>query len=295
MVLSQRQGLLRLTIGAVMISFSPVWVRLSDVPPTTSAFYRVLIGGVVLLGIVKIRGRSLRPGRAAWFFLILAGLSFSGDLATWHRSINYLGPGLSTLLASFQVFVMAIAGAMLYGQRMRLNQIIAVPAALFGLAMIVGFDWKLLPESYRWGVILGLMTAFCFAGYMLSLRHAQANSQPGDAAAAVGLSSIVSAFFLLSFALGNGESLRIDQARDAGILLAYALGSQVIGWVLISSSLQSVRAVTVGIILLLEPLLAFVWDVLFFDRAFSVREATGAAIALAAIFLASRSESRPPG
>ncbi len=39
---------LRLFAGAIMISFSPVWVKLVDVSPTTSGFYRLAIGGVAL-------------------------------------------------------------------------------------------------------------------------------------------------------------------------------------------------------------------------------------------------------
>ena len=39
---------LRLFVGATMISFSPVWVKLVSVSPTTSGFYRVCIGGVAL-------------------------------------------------------------------------------------------------------------------------------------------------------------------------------------------------------------------------------------------------------
>jgi drug/metabolite transporter (DMT)-like permease len=44
----------------------------------------------------------------------------------------------------------------------------------------------------------------------------------------------------------------------------------------------------VGLILLLQPALAFLWDVLIFARDFGPREAAGAALALAAIGLGSR-------
>ena len=37
---------LRLFVGAVLISLSPVWVKLVSVSPTTSGFYRVAIGSV---------------------------------------------------------------------------------------------------------------------------------------------------------------------------------------------------------------------------------------------------------
>ena len=39
---------LRLFIGAALISLSPVWVKLVNVSPTASAFWRLAIGGVVI-------------------------------------------------------------------------------------------------------------------------------------------------------------------------------------------------------------------------------------------------------
>ena len=41
----------------------------------------------------------------------------------------------------------------------------------------------------------------------------------------------------------------------------------------------------VGLILLLQPLLAFVWDVLFFSRSITLVELTGAILTLFGIYL----------
>ena len=110
----------RLIAGAVTISFAPVFVRLVDVPPTVSAFYRTLIGGLVLLVIVRMRRHSLSGGRTVFIALLAAGAAFAADLAVWHRSILYIGPGLATLLGNFQVFFLALAGILWFGERMRL-------------------------------------------------------------------------------------------------------------------------------------------------------------------------------
>jgi hypothetical protein len=45
--------------------------------------------------------------------------------------------------------------------------VLAVPLALLGLGLIVGFDWSDLPGDYRLGVIFGLLTATAYAGYLL--------------------------------------------------------------------------------------------------------------------------------
>ena len=127
---------LRLFAGAALISLSPVWVKLVSVSPTTSGFYRVLIGGVALtLYLVMTRKRPIFSGRV-WSLLALAGLFFALDLWFWHRSINYVGPGLSTLLANFQVFIMTGAGIVVLREMPRPRQLFAIPLALFGLALM---------------------------------------------------------------------------------------------------------------------------------------------------------------
>ena len=85
---------LRLYVGATLISFSPVWVRLVDVSPTTSGFYRVFIGGVALSLFLIATGRRLDLSRRARWILAGSAVFFALDLWFWHRSINYVGPGL---------------------------------------------------------------------------------------------------------------------------------------------------------------------------------------------------------
>jgi drug/metabolite transporter (DMT)-like permease len=124
---------LRLFIGAALISLSPVWVKLVDVPPSTSGFYRVLFGSVALVVFLLVTRKRPSFSKPAWLMLVIAAVFFALDLWFWHRSINYIGPGLSTLLANFQVFIMMIAGFVLFKQIPRPVQLLAVPMALMGL------------------------------------------------------------------------------------------------------------------------------------------------------------------
>ena len=107
----------RLFAGAVLISFSPVFVKLVSVSPTTSGFYRVFLGGIALALFLLLTGRKLSFTKRAWTALILSAVFFALDLWFWHRSIMYVGPGLATLLANFQVFIMIAAGVVLLSQR----------------------------------------------------------------------------------------------------------------------------------------------------------------------------------
>jgi len=283
---------LRLFIGAALISLSPVWVRLVDVAPSTSGFYRVLIGGTALVIYLLATRRRLHLSKRAWWLLIVAAVFLALDLWFWHRSINYIGPGLSTLLANFQVFFMMIAGIILLRQTPRPAQIIAVPLALLGLALIVGFDWTTLPENYKLGVVLGLLTAMAYAAYLLTLRLIRETSTFRVPTREMAVVSIMCAVILAVSVVAEGESLAIPSYADLGWLIAYGVLSHCLGWLFIASSLSEVSAVETGIALLLQPTLSFVWDVLFFSRPMTAIELAGASIALVAIYLGSRPPSK---
>lgn len=283
---------LRLFIGAALISLSPVWVRLVDVSPSVSGFYRVVFGGAALVIYLLLSRKRLHLSKRAWGLLIIASLFFALDLWFWHRSIIYIGPGLSTLIANFQVFIMMIAGIVLLRQMPSPMQLVAVPLALFGLAMIVGFDWSGLPPDYRLGVIFGLLTAVVYAGYLLSLRQARVGSAYRVPTREVAVVSVLTVMLLAGTIAAEGESLVIPTYKDLGWLVAYGVLSHCIGWLFITSSLSEVSTVEAGLALLLQPTLSFVWDVLFFDRQMTLMELSGAAIALFAIYLGFRPGSK---
>ncbi len=266
-------------------------MKLVDVSPTTSGFYRVAFGGAALTIYLALRGQPLRLSRWTWGMLMVAALFFALDLWFWHRSINYVGPGLSTLLANFQVFIMMFAGIVIFGQPPRAVQIIAVPLALLGLGLIVGLDWGALPADYRLGIIFGLLTAVAYAGYLLTMRSIRARAVPGLPTREVAVVSVAVAVMLALSAIVEGESLAIPTIADAGWLLAYGLLSHCLGLIFIASSLPQVTTTEAGLALLLQPTLSFVWDVLFFARPMTMIELLGAAIALFAIYLGARPQS----
>ncbi|MAF83084.1 MAG: hypothetical protein CL797_03185 [Chromatiales bacterium] len=275
-------------MGAALISLSPVWVRLVSVPPTVSGFYRVLIGGAALAMFLVVTRRRLDLSRRVLIMLLAAALFFALDLWLWHRSINYVGPGLATLLANFQVFFMMLAGVLFLAQKPRPIQLVAVPLAIMGLALLVGFEWQTLTAGYRIGIGLGLLTAMAYTGYLLSLRTARSLSSHRMPTREVAIVSLATALLLGISAGIEGESLVIPTLADVGWLFAYGILSHCIGWLLIAASLPRVTATEAGLALLLQPALSYLWEVLWFGRVLTVMEAAGAAIALVAIYLGSR-------
>ena len=124
--------LLGLLAGAIMISFSGVWVKLSHVTPTVSAFYRVFFGGIILLVMALMRREVKWQGGRHALIVLLCSLFFSLDLLFYHYSIHLVGPGLGTILPNFQVFILAAVGVFIFKERVRLTFLGAIPLAVMG-------------------------------------------------------------------------------------------------------------------------------------------------------------------
>jgi drug/metabolite transporter (DMT)-like permease len=274
---------LRLFIGAALISLSPVWVKLVSVSATSSAFWRLAIGGSVIAVYLLVTRQRMQLSQRAWQILVLAALFLALDLWFYHRSIQYIGPGLSTLIANFQVFVMAAAGFVILREPPSARQLIAIPLAVFGLALIVGVDWNSLPTDYRTGIIFGLGAAVTYAGYLLVLRYSRQSSSNRIPSREIAVISLAGAAMLGAASLIEGGTLAITR----GEVLSHGLGM-----LFIASSLPHVTTTQAGIALLLQPTLSFVWDILFFARPMSMTELLGAGVALLAIYLGSRSSSK---
>lgn len=282
---------LRLFIGAALISLSPVWVKLVDVSATSSAFWRVAIGGSVLAAYLLLMRKRLQFSAALWGMLAIAAVFLALDLWFYHRSIQYIGPGLSTLLANFQVFVMAAAGYLVLREPPSTKQIVAIPLALLGLALIVGLDWDALSADYRQGIVFGLCAAVTYAFYLLSMRRSRQGSTNRVPIREIAVVSVLTAAMLGTAALAEGDSLAVTSGEDIAWLACYGILSHGLGMMFIASSLPHVTPSQAGLALLLQPTLSFVWDVLFFGRPMTPVELIGAAIALFAIYLGSRVRS----
>jgi drug/metabolite transporter (DMT)-like permease len=278
----------KLMAGAIMISFSPVFVKLTTVEPTVSAFYRMFFGGLALAALVMIRREPVWFGGRALGIIAIAALFFAGDLFFWHRSILFVGPGLATLLANFQVFLLAVAGLWLFREPLRWEIAVSIPLAMVGLSLLVGLDWFSLTVDYRLGVGFGLLAALCYAAYILCLRASRASQVAPSSIAVIAPLSLYCALILAAAVALQGESFGIPSGRDAAVLLSYGIVAQVLGWVFISQGIARVRASQAGLILLLQPTLSFVWDVTLFGRQLTLLEGAGALLALTAIYLGSR-------
>jgi drug/metabolite transporter (DMT)-like permease len=292
---SDRGALLAMAGGASLISLTGVLVRYADVPPTVAGFWRMVFGGTMLAFVLFALRRWRDVPARAWAFCLWPAFAFAADLWLWHRSIHAIGPGLATLLANTQVFFMVAAGVLFFRERLHARFALGVALAFGGLVLILGDGWSALAAESKAGVWLGLATGIAYAAYNLGLKRAQREA-PLAAEPVLVVSTLQCGAMLGVAGLVEGVAFAIPDARSLVALLALGLIGQCLGWVLIGRALPRLRVATVGLLLLLQPLLAFVFDVLLFSRPTATHEWIGVALSLAGIFIAGlKPAQRPQG
>jgi drug/metabolite transporter (DMT)-like permease len=286
-----KSPLIRLLIGSVFISFSPVFIKIADVDPDLAGFYRMVFAAAGLLPMFLLQSKRVLPDKRTLLMLICCGIWLGVDFMFWHRSINLIGPGLSTLLGNFQIFFTALFCWLFWRQKISRKFFLAVIAAIIGLCMVTGIDFSSLASTVKIGLLLGLLTAVAYSGYILQMKHAMTNNQISSMTVML-IVSVSCGSFLGLFELANGESLVLTDPKSLLALAAVGLICTSLGWSLISSGIKEVPATLAGLIMLMQPTLAFVWDVLFFDRPTSGIEYLGITMILGAIYLGSASPKK---
>lgn len=286
-----RGSLAAMALGAALISTSAVFVKWVAIGPTASAFWRMGLAALLLLA--WLLGRRVRTGGTAALrppsrvlgMVAVAALFFAVDLWMWHRSILYVGVGLATLLGNFQVFALAGYGALVLGERGGWRLWTGLLLALFGLALLLAPGWEGFDARFRLGIVFGLGTAVAYAGFLIAFRAAQGRRAVVSTEAMLGWMCGFTAALLLAMTLAGGEPLEPRGIRDWSALFAYALIAQVFGWLVIGRVMPRLPAGVLGLCLLLQPLLSYVWDALLFGTRLGAVELLGLGLSLAGIFL----------
>jgi drug/metabolite transporter (DMT)-like permease len=191
-------------------------------------------------------------------------------------------------LTNFQVFFMALAGLLLYRERLGPRFVLGAALAFLGTWFLVGASWHAFAPAYRAGVWLGLLSGVAYTVYLLGFRDAQRRRRPTlPASVWLAINSLLCALLLGALALAEGSAMAIPDSRSLLALVALGVIGQCLGWLLIVRAMPQLPASLVGLLLLLQPALAFVLDVILFQRVTGDLEWLGLGLALAGIFIGS--------
>lgn len=270
-------------MGAACISFSGIFYRYAEVSPSTGTVYRALFGLplLALVGLAEHRRYGGLP-KTTIRLAAVAGLFFAGDLLLWHHAIEAVGAGLATVLGNLQVIIVGIVAWLLLGERPSRATLLALPVVLFGVVLISGaVGAGAFGADPALGVILGIGTALCYAGYLLVIRHGLRDPRRPAGPVAVATVFVVLAGSLAGFV--GGDLDMTPPLPSLAWLAVLGITSQSAGYLLISISLPRLPAVITSIILLAQPVMTVVLSVVLLGESPSSIQLLGVVLVIGGI------------
>ena len=275
--------------GSMALAFGPWLVRLADVAPAASAFWRMAIAIVPLLILARlVAGSTARLthnlDRRAIALAALAGVFFAADLVLWHFGIVRTTLANSTLLSNAASFLLPLWGFVILRQRPGRKALAAIGLALAGTLLLVGASAS-VSQAHVIGDLLCLGAALLYTAYLLTIDRVR------DTVAALPLlvlSTVAAALALFPLAVTSGAFWPGDWTP----LLLLALGSQVIGQGLVVYAVGHLTPLVIGLTLLVQPAISATIGALRFGETPGPAEITGALLVVAALVLVRLPETR---
>jgi drug/metabolite transporter (DMT)-like permease len=271
-----------LVLGAMAMGISPIFVRLADVGPFASAFWRVALALPALYAWMRLAERGERTGPRFSRPVLLAGLAFAGDLLFWHSAILRTSVANATFFATTAPIWVVAFGWMLLGKTVR-------RATMYGLALCLSGGAALVAESLRFrpsgalGDVFGLATGVFFGLYFLAVEAAR---RKVSAARVTFELSVITAAVLLLVALAAQPRMLPASALGVGALIGMSWVSHAGGQGLLSVALGRLPATFSSLVIFLEALAAALFAFLLLGEPISLVQGLGGLLIMTGIYVA---------
>ncbi len=289
----QRLALPLLLLGAVLISASGIYVKLSETGPTATGFYRMFLSmpvyWVVLL--VEARHRQVSVNRApalpisrrAWGALWVSGVFLALDLIAWHWAMKYISVAAATLLGCTAPIWVAVFGYLFFGERFSTKFLIGLAVAIGGVTLLILGGDKGLSVSDGLGVVFGILAAICYAFYIRGVKVARDTLRVSQM---MFWNAVIASVVLAPIALATDHRVIPQSFSGWAVVFGLAMTSQVIGQGLIGWAMAHLSAAFSAVTLLLTPVASAVLAWFTLGETLTALQIGGGAAVLAGIFLA---------
>ncbi len=279
------RGFAAMIVSNICLAFGPAMVRMADVGPVSSAFWRLGLAIPLLLLLTRLTGQPVpRMGRGMALTLLAGGLFFAADLATWHLGILRTKLANATLFGNIAIFTFALYGLILARRLPGRNQAIALGLAGVGMLLLLGRSYE-LSSAYLLGDLFCIGAGLCYTVYLIAMDRARGLLEPIPTLL---LTTIAAAVPMLIAALLIEPTI---WPRAWGPLVLLALGSQVVGQGLLIYAIGVLPPVVIGLGFLIQPLIsaAIGWE--FYGERLTPGDLIGGAAICVALILVRRGDA----
>jgi drug/metabolite transporter (DMT)-like permease len=245
-----RRGILQLVASGFFLSTAGIALRLVEQADGWQIlFYRSLALSITILLILVFQKRSRFFDEfrgLGWNDCLLAVFLGTGFVA-YVFALLYNTVANALFIFSCAPFVAGFLGWILLGERVATRTWFAIGVAMAGLAVMVGSE---LAVSHYLGTLLALWIPIAYAASIIAVRRSKRDNMLVALCLAGLVAGGLSAFFVTDYAL---------TPRDLIISLYLGVFQVGVGFTLVVLGSRYVPAAQVGLLALVEPVLAPIW------------------------------------
>ncbi len=245
--------------GVLIVSAASILIRYAlaeGLPAISVAALRLAIAAVVLLPmlIAMRRDELTLLTRRDWMLAAGAGAFLALHFASWILSLEYTSVASSVALVTTNPIWIGLGSWIVLREQLSRRMVTAIGMALAGSAVVFLADENIATASApqpMLGNTLALIGSLAMCGYLLIGRRLRAGV---TLLSYVGVVYAVAAVFLVATALAFSAPLVTISATAWLIVLALALGPQLLGHTAFNWSLKHFPATVVAVAILGEPI-----------------------------------------
>jgi drug/metabolite transporter (DMT)-like permease len=270
---------LALAFGIVCISIFPILVKLKLTPGLISAFYRMAIALMLLLPYVLITKKFKLPQKKYLILAVICGILFASDVAVWNIAIQNSSATQASLLTNLSPLWVGIISFVFLKTKPATNFWIGTIVALFGMAMLVGFQF-FLEVDFDTAFLLAVLSGVLYSIYLLVSKKALSQI---DVLSFMTVSLLASTLYLAIVCVFMNEPFSGFSDLGWFVLLIQAVVCQLMAWLSISFATQHMRPTRVSLSLLGQAVITSLLAWVFLDEKISLNMIIGGLILLLGI------------
>lgn len=287
LALLSRRALPALILGGICIGCSPIFVRLSELGPIATAFWRLALALIPLLFLFSRdsvgHSADARPrGLNGHLTAAAPGVFIAAELVAWHISLHMTSVANSTLLVNMAPIFVTLGSWVLLRKPVSRIFIAGLALAILGVGVLKGEG---VGGGSLQGDLVALFAAVLYAGYMLLLDRARKRY---STSVVMMWSTTTAAFCILPVAFFWEPAILPLGLIGWAILFGLAWISHAGGQGLITFALAWLPPTFSSLTLLLQPVVAALLAWLFLGEALGTPQIAGGLIVIAGIVVARR-------
>lgn len=278
----QAVGILIALIGALLMSFDPIFIRFSGVSGFDTAFLFGLFTAISMPIFIQLRDERglMTTLKASGWPVIVSGILMLGSASALVLSIKNTSIANTFVILSATPALAAVFSRIFLGEVTRRSTWLAIVAVMIGIAIVVSGSFE---SGHLLGDALAVFSVICLSLNQTLLRKYQGVSRM----ASVGLGGLFLA--LVMFFLAAPSTFTMNTWIIMGVM---GLFTAPFGRVLSQVATRYITAPEVGMIMMIEAVVAPLWAFGFFGEVPPSASIIGGAIILGTVFIYAISSAR---